>query len=187
VVTEGWLAALADKLDSAPLVAGWFDLLEEASGRVVWPAEPRPISMGFLRYADTSSMAVERAALEAVGGFTEELLRCSDRDLSWKLQLAGYEMVEAPDALVYKMSRGTLWERVVQAYRWGQFEPMLYKRYRDAGMRRPSLASTLRDVAWILITTPLIWYPRARAVWWRTAPVHVGRIAGCRDARCWYP
>lgn len=187
VVGEGWLAALAEALESAPLVAGWFELLEDPSGRVVWPAQPRPISMDFLRYADTSSMAVDRVALEAIGGFAEDLLRCSDRDLSWRLQLAGYEFVEAPEALVEKRSRRTFRERVVQAYRWGRFEPMLYQRHRDAGLPRPSIGTTLREIAAGLVTTPLLWHPRARAVWWRTAPVHVGRMVGSLNARCWFP
>jgi GT2 family glycosyltransferase len=143
--------------------------------------------MGFLRYASTCSMAVDKAALESVGGFAEELMRCSDRDFSWRLQLAGYEMIEAPAALVHKRSRKRFRERVVQAYGWGRFEPTLYKRYRDAGMPRPSLGSTLRDLALILVTSLLIWHPRARARWWATAPLHAGRIAGCRRARCWFP
>lgn len=187
VVAEGWLAALAEGLESAPLVAGWYEILEEPTGRLLWPAGPRQTSMDFLRYADTCSMAVDKAALESVGGFAEELMRCSDRDFSWRLQLAGYEMIEAPAALVHKRSRRTHRERVVQAYRWGRFEPMLYKRYRDVGMPRPTLGSTLRDLALILVTTPLIWHPRARKVWWMIAPLHVGRIAGCRQARCWFP
>ena len=187
VVAEGWLAALAEGLDAAPLVAGWYELLDERTGRLLWPAGPRQRSMGFLRYASTCSMAVDKAALESVGGFAEELLRCSDRDFAWRLQLAGYEMTEAPAALVHKRARRTRRERVVQAYRWARVEPTLYKRYRAAGMPRPGFGSTLRDLALVLVTTPLIWHPRARARWWATAPLHAGRLAGCRQARCWFP
>jgi GT2 family glycosyltransferase len=132
-------------------------------------------------------MAVEKAALESVGGFAEELMRCSDRDFSWRLQLAGLEMIEAPAALVHKRARRTRSERVLQTYLWGRFEPTLFKRFRSEGMPRPAVRATLRDLAWILVTTPLIWHPRARARWWATAPLHAGRIAGCRQARCWYP
>ncbi|MEY2458949.1 MAG: hypothetical protein QOG30_779 [Acidimicrobiaceae bacterium] len=187
VVADTWLAALAEGLESASLVAGWYEILEEPTGRLLWPAGPRQTSMDFLRYADTCSMAVDKAALESVGGFAEDLLRCSDRDLSWRLQLAGFEMIEAPAALVHKRSRRTHRERVAQSYLWGWFEPILYKRFRDAGMPRAPLGSTLLDLVLILVTTPLIWHPRARARWWATAPLHAGRIVGSVRARCWFP
>jgi glycosyltransferase involved in cell wall biosynthesis len=187
VVADGWLAAMAEGLESAPVVAGWCELVEEQTDRLLLPAGPRQTSMGFLRFADSCSMAVDKAALESVGGFAEDMLRCSDVDVSWRLQLAGYEMVEAPDALVHKRARRARRARVVQVYEWGRFEPMLYKRYRDAGMPRQTFGATLRDLLLIVVTTPLIWHPRARARWWATAPLHAGRIAGCYRARCWYP
>jgi glycosyltransferase involved in cell wall biosynthesis len=187
VVAEGWLAALAEGLESAPLVAGWCELLEEPTNRLLLPAGPRQTSMGFLRFADTCSMAVDKATLDSVGGFAEDMLRCSDVDFSWRLQLAGYEMVEAPAALVHKRSRRARRARVLQSYEWGRFQPILYKRYRDAGMPRQTLGSTLLDLVLILVTTPLIWHPRARARWWAIAPEHAGRIVGCCRARCWFP
>jgi glycosyltransferase involved in cell wall biosynthesis len=187
VVADGWLAALAEGLESAPFVAGWCEFLEEQTDRLLLPAGPRQTALGFLRFADTCSMAVDKATLDSVGGFAEDMLRCSDVDFSWRLQLAGYEMVEAPAALVHKRSRRARRARVLQSYEWGRFQPILYKRYRDAGMPRASLGSTLRDFVLILVTTPMIWHPRARARWWAIAPEHAGRIVGCCRARCWFP
>ena len=186
VVTEGWLAALAEALEDAPLVAGWRDL-QDVGGQLFRPAGRREPYLGFLPYADSCSMAVDRAAFESVGGFAEEMMRSSDVDLSWRLQLAGHNMIEAPAALVHKRAPTKRRERVRQAYKWGRAEPMLYIRHRAAGLRRPSVGSMLHDLALIAATTPMLWHPRARAVWGSVAPLHAGRIAGCRQARCWFP
>jgi glycosyltransferase involved in cell wall biosynthesis len=185
-VTEGWLAALVEGLEHGPLVAGRRDL-QDPTGRVWLPAGPVRPFLDFLPFADSCSMAVDRAVLESVGGFAEELMRSSDVDLSWRIQLAGHDLVEAPDALAHKVLSERRSERLRQAYVWGRAQPMLYARHRTSGMPRPSIGSTLRDVALIVATTLTLWHPRARHRWGQLAPVHAGRIAGCRRARCWYP
>jgi glycosyltransferase involved in cell wall biosynthesis len=187
VVAEGWLAALSEGLESAPFVAGWCELLDERTNRLLLPAGPRQTALGFLRFADSCSMAVDRAAFESVGGFAEDMLRSYDVDFSWRMQLAGYEMAEAPAALVHKRTRRARRARVLQSYEWGWFQAVLYKRYRSAGMPRQAVGSTLLDLVLIVVTSALIWHPRARARWWATAPVHAGRIVGSVRARCWFP
>ncbi len=48
------------------------------------------------------AVAYRRTMLDRIGGFDEDLfMYCEDVDLNWRAQLAGYQCVFAPDAVVY--------------------------------------------------------------------------------------
>lgn len=48
------------------------------------------------------AVAYRRSMLEQIGGFDEDLfMYCEDVDLNWRAQLAGYQCVFAPKAIVY--------------------------------------------------------------------------------------
>ncbi len=185
-VEAGWLDALVQRLTEAPLVAGQYQL--ESPDDTVWaPARTREPYLGFLPYADTCSMAVDRAVFDSVGGFDEGLLRASDVDFSWRVQLAGHLLTHAPSALVRKRAPATRRARLQQAYAWARAEPALYARHRTQGMPASTIGSALRDTAVVVLTTPLVWRSEQRATWRRLAPLHAARLVGSARARCWFP
>ncbi len=178
VVGPGWLAAFAIALEASDFVAG---SLEES--RLNQTAPPRPVFgngaqkpvLGFLPHASGCNMGVSRQALEAVGGFSEDLPTSDDVDLSWRLQLHGYTLCDAPEALVYyryRQSYGGLW-RQIQGYAEAQVH--LYRRFARHGMPPASIHSALRNYKWVIRHFP--------SLFWGSAKERAGWIF--RTAACW--
>jgi cellulose synthase/poly-beta-1,6-N-acetylglucosamine synthase-like glycosyltransferase len=67
-------------------------------------------------YAITMNWASRRDVLDAVGGFNEDLLRCSDVDLSYRIVQAGYRLVYAPHAIIYHRNERTPWGLLHEGY-----------------------------------------------------------------------
>jgi len=62
----------------------------------------------FMPRAAAANLLVRHAAFDAVGGFFEGLRAAEDTDFSWRLQLAGWRLIGAPDALVEHRYRDSL-------------------------------------------------------------------------------
>ena len=59
-------------------------------------------------YAITMSWASRRSVLEKTGPFDEDLLRCEDCDLAYRVVDAGYRIVHEPAAVVYHRNEQSL-------------------------------------------------------------------------------
>ncbi len=90
----------------------------------------------FLPHASACGLGVRREVHEAVGGFDERMLRLQDTDYCWRIQLSGVPLAFAPEALVHMRFRPTTIGQMRQAYGYGRFNVLLYKRYRAHGMPR---------------------------------------------------
>jgi glycosyltransferase involved in cell wall biosynthesis len=132
VARPGWLEACANASRRHPLVAGALD--HYALGGTVAPWKARsldepPMMPGGRRFADGSNLVVAKAAFDAVGGFCEELLRAEDVDLSWRLELAGYELCFEPAAVIAKRGRSSYRELWRQSFAWGIGDVALGRRH----------------------------------------------------------
>src|SRR6185503_11362164 len=67
-------------------------------------------------YAMTGNWASRRDLLLGFGGFNEDLLRCSDVDLSYRIVAAGYALVYEPDAVIYHRHERTPWGLLHEGY-----------------------------------------------------------------------
>jgi len=90
--------------------------------------------LGFLPGAATYGLGFTHRVYERVGAFDESLPRMSDIDYTWCVQLAGFTLKHLPHAVVHYRHRDTLKGVFVQAYRDGQAQVLLYKKYREQGM-----------------------------------------------------
>lgn len=191
VVGPGWLAAFATALEVSDFVAG---SLEES--RLNQTAPPRPVFgngtqsrvLGFLPHASGCNMGVSRQALESVGGFSEDFPTSDDVDLSWRLQLHGYTLRDAPEALVhyrYRQSYGGLW-RQIQGYAEAQVH--LYRRFARHGMPPSSIRKALRNYKWVIRHLPSLFWgsTKERAGWIFRAAACWGRLKGSIRYRTLY-
>jgi len=192
VVQPGWLRACVAALADADVVAGVFDFSSlnapaSAPGQGGDGPVPAAISqLGFLPAGLAANLAVRRVALDAVGGFDEEMTVGEDIDLCWRLQLEGFRFALAPDAAVAKRERGRLGPLFRRALAFGRCGPLLYRRYRGRGARR-DVAGATRSWLWLVVSVPLLGRPDGRRRWVRAAGVRLGRLAGSVSERTFFP
>jgi glycosyltransferase involved in cell wall biosynthesis len=153
-VAPGYLAAMATALDRYAFVTSNFDdrtlnpdWVQFAHGPV-WrdPEDPLVDHFGVLPSAG-GSIGVSRTIFEAVGGFPEDLPRMQDIAFSWEVQFAGTQLHHVPDAVYRVRYRRTLFHLFRQGFMGSSCAPLLYKRYRDAGMERRTVERMLRSWA----------------------------------------
>ena len=80
-------------------------------------------------YAITMNWASRRSVLEEVGRFDEELLRCEDCDLAYRVVAAGYRIVHEPAAVVYHHNERSLAGLIAEGYAHGYHSIPLLKKH----------------------------------------------------------
>jgi len=186
VVHAGWLAACADALRSADVVAGVFDFwtLNWIPPTPAMPAANR--QLGFLPAGLGANLAMRREVFDKVGGFDERMLVGEDIDLCWQAQLQGYEFAYAGDAVVSKRERNWFSEVYRQSFAYGRSGPMLYKRYRNRGAKR-DLLGAVKAWVWLVFSCWMLLLPERRIQLARTAGMRLGRLAGSYEQRVIFP
>ena len=192
IVTPGWLTALAGALERHDLVAGACDHQTlNPAGTADWHARSfetgAPTTMGFLPYASSANMAVSAAAFRAAGGFDEGFADLGaageDVDLSWRLQLAGHGLHFEPAALVRYRHRRDLHDIWRQNASYGMADVLLYRRFRDHGVRPRTLRQTLGSYRGLVLRVPAVGRRASRGVWLRDVGHRWGRVCGSVQQR----
>ena len=133
VVQPGWVDAYATAAEQHDLAAGAIFHFSDKGPVAPFRREPSTdasVVLDFLPFADAANLMVVREAFEAVGGFSEDLERSGDVDLSWRLQLAGYKLHFEPGAIVAKRDKAHLEDLWRQEVSWGAADVELYLRFR---------------------------------------------------------
>jgi hypothetical protein len=114
------------------------------------PENPLSTHFGVLPSAG-GSVGISRAKFESVGGFPDDFPRMYDIAMSWEVQLAGTALHYVPDAVYRVRFRTSLLDLYRQAVAESSCAPLLYKRYRAAGMQRRTLERALRSWARLVV------------------------------------
>lgn len=186
VVQPGWLAGLVATLAEADVVAGVFDF-GSLNGRP--PSNPIPAGtrqMGFLPFALGANLAVSRDAFETVGGFCETIPPSEDTDLSWRLQLAGYQFAVSSAAAVAKRDHAAGMPSLRAAWHYGLCAPLLFRQYRRRGMKR-DLRLAVKTWVWLVVASPGLFAGSVRRRWVRSFGERAGRLAGSVRYRAFFP
>jgi glycosyltransferase involved in cell wall biosynthesis len=193
-VTPGYLSAMAAALDEHDFIISAFDHETlnpdwmRSAQRGFWrdPENPLVDHFGVLPSAG-GSVGITRTVFEAVGGFPEDFPRMYDIAMSWEVQFGGTSLHHVPEAVYRVRHRGTLRDLFRQSLAGASCAPLLYKRYRRAGMRRRTVPQVLRAWARLVVTLA-----RARTKT-ELAPVAVqlgrelGRLNGSLRHRVFFP
>lgn len=185
VASPGWLAAMARALDEHAVVASRWDI-DTLNDPVVRSSRKNGQAAGarrylhppFLDHAGGCGLGVRREAFDRVGGFDEQFLLLEDTDLSWRLQLAGYELGFAPDAVVQIRFRPTSRDSFRQAYGYGKYNVLLYKTYRGRGMPKLTIKTGLMSIWKLIVNSVQLVKPRSRQKFLRSLGFELGRIGG---------
>ncbi len=186
VVQPGWLSACVEALERAPAARGTFDFTLLNNGHRSIPIVAATSQLAFLPAALGANFCVRREAFDAVGGFAEDLDVGEDVDLSWRLQLQGYRLAVAEDAVVAKRERSTPLAVFRSSWSYGRSGPELYRRFHTLGMRRDG-RGVVREWAWLVVAIPTLMYPSGRMRWARTFGLRTGRLCGSVALRTFFP
>ena len=134
VAGPGYLAAMSKALSEHRFVAAHYDC-ETLNSEATLNARGRPQRDGlmdlykFLPYAGAGGFGFHRDVFDRLGGFEPRLRACFDIDFCWRAQLAGVELVFAPDVVVQIRFRQVGTETFRQSRFWGRYEAALNKRF----------------------------------------------------------
>ena len=183
-VGEGWLGALDRALADHDFVACRYETRrlnppsvqrDHPQERGLNPYDYPP----FLPHAGGGGLGVRRTVHEAVGGFDGALPALEDTDYCWRIQLAGTPLVWAGDAVVHIRFREELGANLRQLYRYGRYNVLIYRRYRDRGMPRLGPWPGVLRWAKLLLTLPRLLLPGSRTAWISQLGWRLGRLDGC--------
>jgi GT2 family glycosyltransferase len=192
-VAPGWLAAIVAALQDHDVVGGAEDLdrLNDpeaiaGSGRYPEMATALPTVSGWRPFIETTNLGIRRAAFERVGGFDERFVASEDRDLSLRLQAAGYSLGFAPAAVIHRRLRVGARAQAHQAVVWGRSEVLLYRVHRGDGMPAAGPDGGWRAWARLVRDLPYVADRARRGVWLRRGAYRFGRLVGSVQYRTWY-
>jgi glycosyltransferase involved in cell wall biosynthesis len=171
--------AIAFRTDTAKLNPG-------TDGRTIHQSEGlQPYTYPpYLPYSG-GTLAMRRALFLKLGGFDESMLACEDADLCWRLQHAGVPLVFARDALVHVRLRTSLGAMCRQARLWGEYNVVLYKKYRPLGMPTLPRWHGVRNLVGTLRRFPQLGRRRTRSDWLWEANWMIGRLLGSVKHGVW--
>jgi GT2 family glycosyltransferase len=150
------------------------------------PQNPLSDHFGVLPSAG-GSVGITRSAFQSAGGFPDDFARMYDIALSWEVQFAGTTLHYVPDAVYRVRYRSSLLDLYRQGLAEASCAPLLYKRYRGAGMKRRTIERMLKS--WARLAMNLV-NARTKADF---APLMVqlgrelGRLKGSLRHRVFFP
>jgi glycosyltransferase involved in cell wall biosynthesis len=192
VASPRWVRGMAEAAAEADIVAGGVgaDRVNDDITRAWHAVPPRERAlrgMRFLVHASGTSTGVWTDAFEALGGFDDAVAVGEDIEFSWRAQLAGFRLVEAPQAVVDERYRRRIRDLAVQHLRYGEAGPLLYRRFGRHGMPPSPLTGAAREWASLVAGLPaLARSPEARGRWVIEAALRLGHVVGSVRQRVLY-
>jgi glycosyltransferase involved in cell wall biosynthesis len=186
----GWLTGLVAAAADADIVGGVLDG-EELNGPVARAWRSRPLkdrpSEQFLPFVPGGNCAVWTAVARDVRWDEEFVFGASDMEFCWRAQQAGYVIGEAPGAVMRQGYRDGLGELARQFFHYGLGGPLLYRRFREHGMRRPPLREVARDWMGLVAGVPAsVRSPEQRGQAVKLASLRLGRMVGSFRCRTFF-
>jgi GT2 family glycosyltransferase len=194
IAAPGWLAAMAEALQTHDLVAGAIEE-ERLNANAVWR---RPTldsftqpHLGFLPRALGCNQGYSRGVFESVGGVAEDAPGGEDTEFSWRVQLAGYPLYYEPRAVMHYRHRESFKGAWRQFKSYAIAEVRLYKEFAAYGMPRSSFRAALKRYRWLVhqAVQLRLWRLRSQSPeqlkrnqpvmrWWLWTALCLGRIQG---------
>jgi len=147
IVSLTWVEAIFEALSAHDFVASRFDYHRLKGFSTVQEHHLQGFRPKFLPHAGGCGIGIRAAIHASVGGFDEDLRFLEDLEYCLKVQVAGYPLVYAHQALLHVRQRQQALDGFRQAQKWGEYFPLICKRYESYGLAKLSL--------WVMIKTYL--------------------------------
>lgn len=182
VVSDRWVEAMAKALQDHALVAGRVEVetlnppgLARARGLAVGDGPGR---FGTVSFAHSCNMGVQKAALDAAGGWDGSMATGEDIELCVRLSLRAVALHYEPAAEVHYRYRDTESANWRQAVGYGAAYVDVARRLEVRQMSRPRRLRGLRNLAWLVRHAPDAFRDDRRPHWLWTAGLSAGRLVG---------
>jgi glycosyltransferase involved in cell wall biosynthesis len=186
----GFLSAMAEALAQHAMVGGRLNNAKLASEGALRHGNDISDAIldgyGFLPFASGACTGIQAEVFRQVGGFEADADYCEDVALSWRVQLAGFDLVPAPKAVMAYRQRSTYRLMFRQHRNYGKARVWLFKTFGEDGMQRRPASEVARDWGRLLMAVPRLRDPVVRVRWVRRLGRSVGFIAGTLRYRCVY-
>jgi glycosyltransferase involved in cell wall biosynthesis len=173
-VDPNWVREIAEAIEKHHFVASRMDAHPKSDPQAAELKKHRQ-TKGLIRYtyvpylshAGASGLGIRKQLHEEVGGFDESFVYCEDCDYCWKVQLVGYPLHFAPEALIHVRHRETVSGQFRQGRNWGEYSVLLIKKYVPQGMPKPRLKDGLRRWKSVIKMIPRTGNPlqRQKFIW----------------------
>jgi cellulose synthase/poly-beta-1,6-N-acetylglucosamine synthase-like glycosyltransferase len=190
-IAPGYLQAIVRALDDYPIVAARIDhsLDAEWMRGVGSDVQSTGLQNGFdfLAFGSGGTLGFRKSVFDELGGFSDSATLCEDIDLCWRAQLAGYHIGFVADAVLFNVGRTSMRGMYRQHRNYARAWPVLYRKYRGAGMPRRTTRDAVAE--WIALgrSVPRLGTATELARWVRRLGRNVGRIEGSIRHRTWFP
>lgn len=192
VVEKNWLSEMSDVAERFDAVAGELDGAELNSDDVLeWRPTPNIRESferaRFLPSAPGGNLAIWRDTFCAIGGFDESYRPAGEEpDFAWRLQLQGFTLGYAPEAVIHYRLRHSRRALLKQLHAFGIAEARTYSEFRSYGLKRWTPLEMGMAGLYILGRNPLL--PQQvtrlnRTRWASEAMFFAGRLRG--SMRSW--
>jgi glycosyltransferase involved in cell wall biosynthesis len=184
-VGSGWLAAMGQGLTEHDFVAARLDIQKLNLPEIVKTVS-NPQAEGLQRvaypphlwHASGASLGVKRKVHERVGGFDDTLPYLQDTDYCFRLQLSGMQLHFLKEAVVHYRFKDSERALFHQARHWGQYNVLMYKRYRESmRLDHPWRRHLLRWHA-LVRRTPCLLDKEQRLAWMKSVGTQIGVLQG---------
>ena len=184
-VGNGWLAAMGNGLAQHEFVAARLDI-EKLNVPEIFKSVNNPQGDGLQRvnypphlwHASGATLGVTRQAHDRVGGFDESLRYLQDTDYCFRLQLSGIALHFLPDAVVHYRFKDNHHALFNQARHWGQYNVLMYKRYRQSMRLANPWKRHLSRWHALIRRLPCVLDKEQRFAWMKTLGTQVGVLQG---------
>lgn len=102
------------------------------------------------------NFGIRRAVFDAIGRFDEDLLLGQVRDLAFRLQLAGYQIANVPEARVLRRKSRRFLLQFRKGIHLGRYRALLIRRYGSAGISFPRTVRSPQHLWWLISRISLL-------------------------------
>lgn len=152
MVADNWVREIAEAIEEHAFVASRMGVHPSSDPQAAELKKNRQTRdlikytyVPYLSHAGASGLGIRKHIHDEAGGFDERFVYCEDADYCWKVQLLGYPLHFASDALIYVRHRETASGQFTQGRNWGEYSVLLVKTYVPRGMPKPRVRDGLKQ------------------------------------------
>lgn len=150
IVGPTWVEAMYQASLHHDFVASRFDYQRLNGTFGVQRDRLQGLNPQFLPHAGGCGLGVRASVHRSIGGFDESIQFLEDMEYCFRVQVAGYPLNFAEQALIHIRDRSGVWLGFRQARQWGEYFPFICKRYESHGLKKLPIWTMLPKYVLIL-------------------------------------